>query len=68
MQSLQADVYLCSISSLATKDSLFIAKPKLRLEYKEYADVVQVNKALEIPPHSPQDLAIKLQPRTNPPY
>jgi len=48
MQSLQVDVYVCSITSLATRDSLFIAKPKLRLEYKEYADVVRFNKLLKL--------------------
>ena len=68
MQSLQTDVYVYSITSLATKDSLFIAKPKLRLEYKEYADVVRANKALELLLHRLQDLAIKLEPRTNLPY
>ena len=68
MQSLQVDVYVCSITSLAIKDSLFISKPKLRLEYKEYADVVRANKLLELLLHRLQDLAIELQPRTNLPY
>jgi hypothetical protein len=68
IRSLHTDVYVCSITSLATKDSLFIAEPKLRLEYEEYADVIRTNKALELAPHGPQDLAIKLKPRTSPPY
>ena len=48
MQSLQVDVYVCSITFLATRDSLFIAKLKLRLEYKEYTDVARFNKLLEL--------------------
>ena len=53
MQSLQADVYVCSITSLATRDSLFIAKPKLRLEYKEYVDIARFNKLLKLLLHKP---------------
>jgi hypothetical protein len=68
IKSLYIDVYVCSITSLATKDSLFIAKPKLKLEYKEYADVIRTNKALKLALHSLQDLAIKLKPRTSLPY
>jgi hypothetical protein len=68
IKSLYIDVYVCSITSLATKDSLFIAKPKLRLEYKEYADVIRTNKALRLALYSLQDLAIKLKPRTSLPY
>ena len=68
IRSLHIDVYVCSITSLATKDSSFIAEPKLRLEYKEYADVIRTNKALKLAPHGPQDLAIKLKPRTSPPH
>jgi hypothetical protein len=52
IKSLHINVYVCSISSLATKDSLFIAKPKLRLEYKEYVDVIRTNKALKLALHS----------------
>jgi len=59
---------VCSIISLATKNSLFIAKPKLRLEYKEYADVIRTNKALKLALHSLQDFAIKLEPKTSLPY
>jgi hypothetical protein len=68
IRSLYIDVYVYSITSLATKDSLFIAKPKLKLEYKEYADVIRTNKALKLALHSLQDLAIKLKPRTSLPY
>jgi hypothetical protein len=68
MRSPHTDVYVCSITSLATKDSLFIAEPKLRLEYEEYADVIRTDKALELALHGPQDLAIELKPRTSPPY
>jgi hypothetical protein len=45
IRSLYIDVYVCSITFLATKDSLFIAKPKLKLKYKEYADIIRTNKA-----------------------
>jgi len=62
IRSLYIDVYVCSITSLATKNSLFIAKPKLRLKYKEYVDVIRTNKALKLALHSLQDLAIKLKP------
>ena len=48
IKSLHINVYVCSITSLATKSSLFIAKPKLRLEYKEYIDVIRTNKALKL--------------------
>jgi hypothetical protein len=48
IRSLYIDVYVCSITFLATKDSLFIAKPKLKLEYKEYVDVIRTNKALKL--------------------
>jgi hypothetical protein len=59
---------VCSITSLATKDSLFIAKPKLKLEYKEYVDVIRTNKALKLALYSLQDLAIKLKLKTSLPY
>jgi len=65
IRSLYIDVYVCSITSLATKDSLFIAKLKLRLEYKEYADVIRTNKALKLALHSLQDLAIKSRTRVS---
>jgi len=52
IKSLYIDVYVCSITSLVTKDSLFIAKPKLRLKYKEYIDVIRTNKALKLGLHS----------------
>jgi len=68
IRSLYINVYVCSITFLATKDSLFIAKPKLRLKYKEYVDVIRTNKALKLALHSPQDLAIKLKPKTSLPY
>jgi len=68
IRSLHINVYVCSITSLATKNSLFIAKPKLRLEYKEYADVIRTNKALKLALHSLQDLAIKLKLKTSLPY
>ena len=68
IKSLYINVYVCSITSLATKNSLFIAKLKLRLKYKEYIDVIRTNKALKLALHSPQDLAIKLKPRTSLPY
>ena len=68
MQSPQVDVYVCSITSLATEDSSFISEPKLRPEYEEYADVVRADKSSELPLHGPQDLAIELQPGTNPPH
>ena len=48
IRSLYIDVYVCSITSLATKNSLFIAKLKLRLEYKEYVNVIRTNKALKL--------------------
>ena len=48
IRTLYIDVYVCSITSLATKDSLFIAKPKLKLKYKEYVDVIRTNKALKL--------------------
>ena len=53
IKSLYINVYVCSITFLATKDSLFIAKPKLRLEYKEYVDVACSNKLLELLLHRP---------------
>jgi len=59
---------VCSITSLATKDSLFIAKLKLRLEYKEYVDLIRTNIVLKLALHSLQDLAIKLKLRTSLPY
>jgi len=52
IKSLHINVYVCSITSLATKDSLFIAKLKLRLEYKKYVDVIRTNKALKLALHS----------------
>ena len=52
IKSLYINVYVCSITSLATKDSLFIAKLKLRLEYKEYINIIRTNKALELALHS----------------
>jgi hypothetical protein len=52
IKSLHINVYVYSITFLATKDSLFIAKPKLRLEYKEYIDVIRTNKALKLALHS----------------
>ena len=42
------NVYVCSITFLATKSSLFIAKLKLKLEYKEYVNVIRTNKALKL--------------------
>jgi hypothetical protein len=48
IRSLYINVYVCSITSLATKNSLFIAKPKLRLKYKEYVNVIYTNKALKL--------------------
>ena len=48
IKSLYINVYVCSITSLATKNSLFIAKPKLRLKYKEYVDIIRTNKALKL--------------------
>ena len=48
IKSLYINVYVCSITFLATKNSLFIAKPKLRQEYKEYVDVIRTNKALKL--------------------
>jgi len=68
IKSLYINVYVCSITSLATKNSLFIAKPKLKLKYKEYVNVIRTNKALKLALHSLQDLAIKLKPRTSLPY
>jgi len=65
IRSLYINVYMYSITSLATKDSLFIAKPKLRQEYKEYVDVIYTNKALKLALHSLQDLAIKLKLRSS---
>ena len=48
IKSLYINVYVCSITFLATKDSLFIAKLKLKLEYKEYVNVIRTNKALKL--------------------
>jgi predicted outer membrane protein len=48
IRSLHINVNVYSITSLATKDSLFIAKPKLKLKYKEYIDVIRTNKALKL--------------------
>jgi len=48
IKSLYINVYVCSITFLAIKDSLFIAKLKLRLEYKKYVDVIRTNKALKL--------------------
>ena len=48
IKGLHINVYVCSITSLATKNSLFIAKPKLRLEYKECVDRIRTNKALKL--------------------
>jgi hypothetical protein len=52
IRSLYINVYLYSITSLATKDPLFIAKLKLRLKYKEYIDIIRTNKALKLALHS----------------
>ena len=41
IRSLHIDVYVYSITFLATKDSLFIAKPKLKQEYKENINVIR---------------------------
>jgi len=68
IKSLYINVYVCSITSLAIKNSLFIPKLKLRLEYKEYTDVIRTNKALKLVLYSLQDLAIKLKLRTSLPY
>ena len=48
IKSLYINVYVYSITFLATKNYLFIAKPKLKLEYKEYIDVIRTNKALKL--------------------
>ena len=42
------NVYVYSTTFLATKDFLFIAKLKLRLEYKEYVDIIRTNKVLKL--------------------
>jgi len=64
-RSLYINVYVCSITSLATKDSLFIAKLKRKLEYKEYINIIRTNKVLKLALYSLQDLAIKLKLRTS---
>jgi hypothetical protein len=48
IKSLYINVYVCSITFLATKDSLFIAKLKLSLKYKRYVDIIRTIKALKL--------------------
>jgi len=48
IKSLYINVYVCSITSLAIKNSLFIAKLKLKLKYKEYVNIIRTNKALKL--------------------
>jgi hypothetical protein len=40
----------------------------LKLEYKEYADIIRTNKSLKLALYSLQDLAIKLKLKTSLPY
>jgi len=48
IKSLYINVYVYSITFLATKDYLFIAKPKLKLEYKKYVNIIRTNKAFKL--------------------
>jgi hypothetical protein len=68
MMSPDSDVYVCSISSLQEVETSSDPRSEIRPEYREYADVALPEKSSGLAPHGEQDLAIELQPGTNPPH